>query len=184
MKKLCLVLLAVLPGFIFGAGTNRPAEWAAPITLVGVLNLHKVSDTLYRSAQPTAIGMQNLEKLGIKTVINVRTFHADTDELKGTGLESARLYMKTWHMEDKDAVRFLQIATDPARTPVLLHCQHGADRTGALSAAYRIVVQGWTKEAAVQELTKGDFGFHTIWFNIPNWVENLNIDAMKKEIAP
>jgi hypothetical protein len=39
-------------------------------------------------------------------------------------------------------------------------------------------VQGWTKEAAVQELTKGDFGFHTIWFNIPNWVENLNIDAM------
>jgi protein tyrosine/serine phosphatase len=87
-------------------------------------------------------------------------------------------------MEDEDAVRFLQIATDPARTPVLAHCQHGADRTGALSATYRVVVQGWTKEAAVQEMTEGGVGFHSIWFNIPNWVENLNVDAVKKETAP
>jgi hypothetical protein len=95
MKKICFVLLAILPGFFFGADTNRPVTWAAPIVLEGVPNLYKVSDTLYRSAQPTSIGMQNLKKLGIKTVINVRTFHSDQDELKGTGLESARLYMKT-----------------------------------------------------------------------------------------
>lgn len=186
MKKICFGILAIHLGWIItatGADTNRPAEWAAPIALEGVPNLYKVSDTLYRSAQPTAIGMQNLEKLGIKTVINVRTFHSDQDELGGTRLEFARLYMKTWHMEDEDAVRFLQIATDPARTPVLLHCQHGADRTGGLCAAYRVVVQGWTKEAAVRELTEGGFGFHAIWSNIPRWVENLDVDAVRKEIV-
>jgi hypothetical protein len=50
MKKFLFVLLALLPGFIFGAETNRPATWAEPIALEGVPNLHKVSDTLYRSA--------------------------------------------------------------------------------------------------------------------------------------
>jgi len=184
MKKLCLVLIAILPGFFFGAESNRPAAWAAPIALEGVPNLHKVSDTLYRSAQPTAVGMQNLEKLGIKTVINVRTFHSDRNELKGTGLGNEHIYMKTWHSEDEDAVRFLQIVTDSERTPVLVHCQHGADRTGELCASYRIVVQGWSKEAAIQEMTGGGFGFHSIWNNIPAWIRNLDVDAVKKEIAP
>jgi hypothetical protein len=44
-------------------------------------------------------------------------------------------------------------------------------------------VQGWTKEATVQELTEGGFGFHTIWFNLPRWIKNLDVDAVKKEIA-
>jgi protein tyrosine/serine phosphatase len=87
-------------------------------------------------------------------------------------------------MEDEDAVRFLLIATDPARTPVLVHCHHGSDRTGGLCAAYRIIVQDWTKKDAIQELTGGGFGFHTLWFNIPRWVENLDVDAVRKEIAP
>lgn len=184
MKKLCATIIAIHLGWIAGAAgadTNRPVTWAAPIALEGVPNLHKVSDTLYRSAQPTAIGMQNLKKLGIKTVINVRTFHSDQDELEGTGLKLARLYMKTWHMEDEDAVRFLQIATDPAHAPVLVHCQHGADRTGGLCAAYRIVVQGWTKKDAIQEMTEGGFGFHALWFNIPRWVENLDVDTVRKK---
>lgn len=187
MKKTCSLLLAVHLGLVCcvpGAETNRPATWAAPIILEGVPNLYKVSDTLYRSAQPTALGMKNLEKLGIKTVIDVRTFHSDQDELEGTGLSSERLYMKTWHMEDEDALRFLQIATDPARAPVLLHCQHGADRTGGLCAAYRVVVQGWSKDDAVQEMTEGGFGFHSIWFNIPKWVHRLDVEALRKKLAP
>ena len=187
MRKLCVIIVAIHLGWIVGAtsiDTNRPAAWAVPIVLEGVPNLHKVSDTLYRSAQPTAVGMQNLKKLGIKTVINLRTFHSDRDELKETGLENEHIYMKTWHSEDEDAVRFLQIATDPERAPVLVHCQHGADRTGELCAAYRIVVQGWTKEAAIKEMTEGGFGFHAIWGNIPSWIKNLDVEALQKEIAP
>ena len=185
MKKLAFIILAIQLGLIIsssGTETNRPSAWAAPIELEGVPNLHKVSDTLYRSAQPTAVGMQNLKKLGIKTVVNLRTFHSDLDELKGTGLASVRFHMKTWHSEDEDALRFLQIATDPERTPVLVHCQHGADRTGELCATYRIVVQGWTKEAAIQEMTGGGFGFHSIWSNIPSWIKNLDAEKLRKEI--
>lgn len=38
-----------------------------------------------------------------------------------------------------------------APTPVLVHCQHGQDRTGLVVAAYRVLVCGWTKVAAMKE---------------------------------
>ena len=48
-------------------------KWAERIELPGVPNFHKVSNDLYRGAQPTAEGMKRLEKLGIKTVVNLRS---------------------------------------------------------------------------------------------------------------
>ena len=164
-----------------GPSTNRPASWAQPITLDGVPNLHKVSEVLYRSAQPTSQGLRNLKKIGIETIVNLRSFHSDRDVIGSTGLRYEHIYMKAWHPEQEDAVRFLQIVTNPKRTPVLVHCQHGADRTGTMCALYRITVQGWTKEEAIREMTQGGFGFHEIWKNLPNWFENLDIEAIKKK---
>jgi hypothetical protein len=88
--------------------------------------------------------------------------------------------MKAWHPEYKEAVKFLQIATDPRHTPVLVHCQHGADRTGAMCAIYRVAVEGWTKEEAAQEMTGGGFGFHAVWQNLPAWIEALDIERLRK----
>lgn len=161
--------------------TNRPATWAAPMERDGVPNLHKVSASLYRSAQPTGLGMQEIQKLGVKTVINLRSFHSDRDELQGTDLAYEHLYMKAWHPEREEAVRFLRIATDPARQPVLVHCQHGADRTGTMCAIYRIVVQGWTKEEAVREMTEGGYGFHEIWQNLPAWIDELDMESLQRD---
>ncbi len=39
----------------------------------------------------------------------------------------------------------------------------GAGRTGALCAIYRIAVMNWTREKAIEEMTRGDFGFHAIF---------------------
>src|SRR3990172_8503361 len=64
---------------------ERPGKWARAVEVEGAPNLYQVSDTLYRSAQPTALGMKNLKKnLGIKTVVNLRSFHSDRDELGET----------------------------------------------------------------------------------------------------
>ena len=184
MKRRILIIV----GFILAAGAwaaepsvERPASWAQRVRLDGVPNLHKVSAVLYRSAQPTATGMKNLRRMGIETIVNLRSFHSDRDEIAGTGLEYEHIYMKAWHPEREEAVRFLRILTDPGRTPVLVHCQHGADRTGAMCALYRVAVQGWTKEEAIREMTGGGFGFHTIWSNLPEWIEALDIEAIKKE---
>lgn len=158
--------------------TNRPANWAEPLRAEGVPNLHRVSATLYRSAQPTAAGMQALKKMGIKTVVNLRSFHTDADELKGTGLAGEQIPMKAWNPELQEAILFLHVVTDPARQPVLVHCQHGADRTGAMCAVYRIAVQGWTKEDALREMREGGYGFHAVWENIPAWIGELKVEDL------
>jgi protein tyrosine phosphatase (PTP) superfamily phosphohydrolase (DUF442 family) len=162
------------------AETTREEKWAVWLELPGLPNFHKVSDDLYRGAQPTAEGMRQLKVLGIKTVVNLRSFHSDRKEIGSTGLGYEHIYMKAWHPEDKEVVRFLQIVTDEARTPVFVHCQHGADRTGTMCAIYRIAVQGWSKQEAVDEMTKGGFGFHGIWANLLDYLRDLDIDEMKR----
>jgi len=124
--------------------------------------------------------MRNLKKLGIETIVNLRSFHSDRDEISNTGLAYEHIYMKAWHPEEEDVIRFLQIVTNPKRTPVLVHCQHGADRTGLMVAIYRIVVQGWSKEDAAREMTEGGFGFHEVWINLIPWLDALDIDRIRK----
>jgi protein tyrosine phosphatase (PTP) superfamily phosphohydrolase (DUF442 family) len=185
MRTSAILVLLAITSVCRGAepATNRPAQWAQPVTLDGVPNFHKVSDGLYRSAQPTAQGMVNLKRLGVRTVVNLRSFNSDTDELGTTGLGHERIYMKAWHPERKEVVQFLRIATDTNRLPVLVHCQHGADRTGTMCALYRVVVQGWTKEDALREMRDGGFGFHEVWKNLPDWIDALDIPTIKKEIG-
>ena len=157
----------------------RDPKWAVPMTVAGVGNLHKLTDTLYRSEQPTAQGMRNLQQMGINTVLSLRTFHSDEDEVEQTQLSTEHIYIKTWHIEEEDVVQFLKIVTDPTRQPVLVHCQHGADRTGTLCAAYRVVVQGWSKDDAIREMTDGGYGFHQIWTNLKPWIEAMDVESLR-----
>jgi protein tyrosine phosphatase (PTP) superfamily phosphohydrolase (DUF442 family) len=161
--------------------TNRPAGWAQPIEMTGVPNLHKVHDALYRSAQPTAEGMRKLKALGVRSVVNLRSFHSDRDEIGNTDLACEHIHMKAWHPEEEDVVRFLRIVTDTNRTPVLVHCMQGSDRTGTMCAIYRVAVQGWTKTQAIREMTDGGFGFHEAWVNLPPWIRDLDIEAIRKQ---
>ena len=79
-------------------------------------------------------------------------------------------------------MQFLRTTTDPKLMPVLVHCEHGSDRTGVCMAAYRVVVQGWTKEDAIREMTEGDYGYHGIWENLIDYVQKMDVDAMRRKI--
>lgn len=160
------------------AGTNRPGHWAQPLDVEGVRNLHKVSDDLYRSAQPKAESLPGLADLGITTVLSVRFFHSGRRPTEDTDLIYERIAIAPWHPRKTEVVEFLQIATDPERTPVLLHCYKGADRSGMLAAMYRIVVQGWTKEAAIEEMKQGGYGFNSLWSNLIRWIRKADIDEI------
>lgn len=164
-----------------GTGAVRPAVWAEPIAREGLPNFHRVADGLYRGAQPTAAGFKELKALGVKTVVNLRSFNSDRDELGDTGLGYEHITMKAWHPERKEIVRFLQIVTDKERAPVFVHCQHGADRTGTMCAIYRIAIEGWSKDDARAEMTGGGFGFHPTWKNLLEYVRDLDVDEIKRE---
>jgi tyrosine-protein phosphatase SIW14 len=156
-------------------------KWAEQIEVPGLPNFYRVSDELYRGAQPTAEGMKQLEKLGVKTVVNLRAMHSDRDEIKGTDLSYVHIGMTAWCISDNHVIRFLRIVTDKSRTPVFVHCEHGSDRTGAMCAVYRVVVQGWSKDEAIEEMTKGGFGFHFFWQNLPRFIRKLNVQKITNE---
>lgn len=184
MRILIFMVMALLPSSVaFCDGTARPAAWAVPLVMAGVPNLHKVDVGVYRSAQPSAIGMKNLEAVGFKTVINLRAFHTDKDEVRGTGLRLEHIPMQAWSPEVKEVERFLTVVMDPAKRPVLFHCWHGADRTGTQAALYRVVVQGWTKEAAIDEMVNGGYGFHAVWTNLPPWIRDVDTASIKNKIS-
>ena len=171
-------------GLTFAGDTNqvasRPANWAIPLTRPGLSNFYEVTTNLYRGAQPSAEGMKELRAMGVKTVLNLRSYHSDHGLVSSGELKLARLHMKPWHAEDEDVVAFLKIASNTNNLPMFVHCQRGADRTGMICAMYRIVFCGWTKEAAIQEMENGGFHFYPGWKNIVEYINKVDVDELKK----
>jgi protein tyrosine phosphatase (PTP) superfamily phosphohydrolase (DUF442 family) len=167
---------------------GRNARWATPLSLPGLPNLFKVSDGLYRGAQPEARGFPELQKLGVKTIVNLRSTHSDRGLMDDAGLaddafDYEELPMQAWHPEQEDVVRFLRIVGDPDRAPVFVHCQYGADRTGLMVAIYRMALQGWSREDALREMREGGYGFHEFWTGIVEFLEEVDVERARREAA-
>jgi hypothetical protein len=195
-----LLLIASALAFIGGCATPapaasdaRPASWAIPVAAGPALpNLYRVNASLYRSAQLSRAGFDLLESRAslvpgdpaINTVVSLRAFNDDRSLVESASvLRLEQISFKTWHAEDEDVVKFLRIVTTPALQPVLVHCRHGSDRTGTMVAVYRVVVEGWTKAQAKDEMIHGGFGFHPIWQNLLQYIDALDVAALRAEVA-
>ncbi len=150
-------LIPCTPSVVF---PERPAPWAVRLDNAGLPNAFKVSDALYRGAQPTREGFLELKRMGIKTVINLREHHSDAELIRGTGLRYFRIPMSAVRPRRTDFDRFLRIVQRPELQPVFVHCMRGADRTGAVVALYRMYVQHWDADEAVKELRDGGYGYN------------------------
>jgi protein tyrosine/serine phosphatase len=190
-RRTVLAALLVLPCFAgecaaqTSAGNARPAEWARAIAVAGVPNLHQVESNFYRSAQPDAQGFRALAtQYGVRTVVSLRAFNSDEILTRGLNLRLVRFKIHTWHIEREDVVGALRALRSAAKVgPVLLHCQHGADRTGLITALYRILYEGWSKQSATEEMLQGNFGYHAVWGNIPRYIRNVDVARLKREIG-
>jgi tyrosine-protein phosphatase SIW14 len=146
----------------------------------GLKNFAKVSEQLYRGAQPTQEGFAELKKMGIKTIVNLRAFHSDEKEIKGLGLRYVKISFKPWRPEEEDVLKFLKVVADPKNQPVFVHCQHGADRTGTMVVIYRAAVQGWDIKDAMEELP--GFGFHEVWSDLKDYLLGLDVKAIPEKV--
>lgn len=146
-------------------------------------NYFEVSKHLSRAAQPTRSQFLALERNGICTVISLRNVKGDARKLKGSDVRYIRVKVNTWRMSKVDIVEALT-AIQSSQCPVLVHCRHGADRTGAVVAAYRICYQDWTVDEAIREFTSPRFGFHQRFFgNLIQLIRSLDPAEVRSEVA-
>lgn len=146
----------------------------------GTPNLHRVDEKVWRSGQPTRCGFHELKKDGIGEVLCLRRWHSDKDEARGLKLHHIR--MSAGDIRDEDIVAALRVMIS-ADKPLLVHCFHGADRTGVVVAMYRMVVQDWPREKAIAELEDPRHGHHAdIFPNIREYLETVDVEKIRREV--
>lgn len=119
-----------------------------------VEKLGQLGDTLYRGAQPSYRAFKTLKEMGVDTVVNLRP-ECDRERKFVTQLGMTYLYMPLPPLDAPNlavTVEFIRAVTDPAHGVVFFHCFHGVDRTGTMAACVRIARDGWTVEAALEEM--------------------------------
>jgi len=147
---LCCVLAAAI--CIVGIELSRARGVPAS---EGILNFGKVSDTLYRGAQPDVAGLDSLQRLGVKTIINLRMETDCWKEESANALSHGILYtnvpLRGMGRPSDEQVKTVLGLIDSLPGPVFIHCQHGCDRTGTIVACYRMKHDQWTLEKALAE---------------------------------
>jgi len=111
---------------------------------------------VFRGAQPTSEGFAFLAKLGVKRVVDLRESGARSKAEEKLVTADGMTYVNVPMTGLKaptamEVAKILGILEDAAAGPVFVHCKRGADRTGAVIAAYRIDHNGWDNTRALQE---------------------------------
>ncbi|WP_447783081.1 dual specificity protein phosphatase family protein [Pseudomonas germanica] len=183
---LCLSLVALLhwlpaQAAATATATARPTDWAQPVEVQ--YNLFQMSPTLYRSALPDGGAVPLLKNLKVATVINFLP-EADSNWLSEPDINQVQLPYRTNHVDDADVLKTLRaIQSAEAKGPVLMHCKHGSDRTGLMAAMYRVVVQGWSKEDALSEMTQGGFGESGHFRDSVRYVMQADVDKLRTALT-
>jgi len=150
----------------------------------GVPYAAEVAPGLYRGGQPDAEGVAWLKAIGVKTIVNLRHYHGDTEKkhVEGAGLRYERIALASSDAPTPEQVaRFLSLVRDPSLRPMYVHCAHGVDRTGAMMSVYRMEEEGWTNVEAFAEMEY--FEAHKIWRDLRDFVRSYVPDKFRTAVA-
>jgi protein tyrosine/serine phosphatase len=120
-----------------------------------------VEGRLYRSGQPKESQLERwINKYHFRTIVVLKP------TLRGHEVEIAERYgVKLHHIplgtrqgpSEEQWQRILALLVDEQNFPLLYHCQSGADKTGIITAMYRVEVQHWPLWKALLEM---DLHYH------------------------
>lgn len=137
------------------------------IHVTGVPNAGKISEHLYRGAQPKPGSLEQLQKLGITTIVDLRSEKLavrdrEQEEAEALGIHFVSIPVGEWSAPSSDQVAlFLSLFGENSKETVFVHCHYGDDRTGVFVATYRMGIQKWPVEQALNEMYF--FGFNGFW---------------------
>jgi len=177
-SRATLAFLLLLPFPLF-AQTPSPdsAPAAAPafptpahgekLRIAGIPHAGKISETIYRGAQPQEVGFSELKLLGITTIVDLRSEDREKVEwerkhAESLGMRFVHIPVNGWSPPtDEQVVQFLSLLRDNPGQKVFMHCHFGEDRTGVFTAIYRIAFEKWSADQAIKEMYF--FGFNGAW---------------------
>lgn len=123
-------------------------------------NFHRIGPDMYRSSQPTPGQMDDLGRMGIRTIVNLRgrrptcgSYFFQVRAAARLGIDLIDFPVRSRDVprrEDLFAARDLFSRLDG---PTVMHCKAGADRVGLMSVLYQFVHLGLPLEQAVQQLS-------------------------------
>jgi protein tyrosine/serine phosphatase len=137
--------------------TAFAGQQTATTAAVHIKHFGRVNASYYRGAEPNLQDYETLAALGIRTVVDLKHegIAAESANVQRFGMRFHSIPMSPGSAPSAEAVaKFLNIVTDPANEPVFVHCEGGHDRTGVLTAIYRMTHDGWTAERAFGEMKR------------------------------
>jgi tyrosine-protein phosphatase SIW14 len=149
------------------APATMSSAYGDKLKIPGIPNPGKINDNLYRGAQPNEQGLEELKKLGITTIVDLRA--EDRPKADWEQKEAERLGIRFVHIPiegfapptNAEIVQFLSLLRSDPQQKVFVHCMYGEDRTGVFIATYRMGIQKWPAQQAIREMNS--FGFNGFW---------------------
>jgi len=169
---LALLVFCVIP-HVQAQDTSQPippsvmsSAYGEKLKIRGIPNPGKINDGFYRGAQPNEQGLEELKKLGITTIVDLRA--EDRGKSEWERHQAEKLGMRFVHIPiagfaaptNEEVAQFLSLFRD-SQQKIFVHCLLGEDRTGVFVATYRMSVQKWPVTQAIREMNT--FGFNGFW---------------------
>jgi protein tyrosine phosphatase (PTP) superfamily phosphohydrolase (DUF442 family) len=154
------------------ASLSKPKDNSAEVKTTLPL-FHRLNESYTRGSEPRHGGIETLIRLGVKAIIDLRSIYDYKDDIKQAaeqmGLNYHWLPMSVWNAPtDEQAKDFMRIVSDKSKGPFYVFCADGLNRTGEMSAIYRIASDGWTVEQSLKEMD--ELGFNPYYYTLRSYV--------------
>ncbi len=182
--------LALLNLFLCSGCVTDPKRFA----------VREVSPGIFTGKKPwTEAGFEALRAHGVKTILNLEELPWDVWpeawQAHRNGLEyrNVAILPSVVPPSEKHVKKALTILNDPSLRPIYVHCFLSEDRSNFIIGLYRVCFQGWTPQAAWNEMLRS--GYHPairlrgltsfFWHHAakPEWVKAARPPPPGKEVS-
>jgi len=145
----------------------RSASFGNKFSLPGIANAGKVSETLFRGAQPGIEHLAELKKLGVTTIVDLRAEsphlrERERQKAASLGMRFVSIPVGGFSLPTSEQLaEYFTLLRQAPIEKIFVHCEYGEDRTGVFIAAYRIAFEQWTPDQALSEMLY--FGYNRHW---------------------
>jgi protein tyrosine phosphatase (PTP) superfamily phosphohydrolase (DUF442 family) len=122
------------------------------------INRHRLSPTVWRSAQPAPHHIQHMATEGIKTIVNLRgasdsgSYYLEQDACRRLGITLVDFPVRSRAAPTRAELSAARQLFERVDYPMLMHCKSGSDRAGLMSVLYAHWKLGQPIEQARRQL--------------------------------